>query len=32
MVKQSRNCNSINTNKPMLEVCERTNGNNEVSL
>jgi len=32
MVKQSRSCNSINTNEPMLEVCERINENNEVSL
>ncbi len=32
MVKQSRSCNSINTNELMLEVCERINENNEISL
>ena len=32
MVKQSRNCNSISTDEPMLDVCIWINGNKEVSL
>ena len=32
VVKQSRNCNFISTDKPMLDVCTRIKGNNEVSL